>query len=605
MKSLFFIVILFLNLNAISIDFSKNSEKILLNSFMHIDREGLSFKDIKTQVNFLKSDTEHINLGFVKNTNLWVKLDFYNPTDTKITKILEIRNPLLESIILYDSEVIAKKGMLYADKQHKNINRFFEISLNSQEFKTFYLKIENSTTALRLGIFLKEKITFLEDDHYKQMIVAIFFSIIIMLFVYNLLLFGYTKENAYLFYCFYLITLIFQQATYLGISQIFLPQWLIYYDNLGVVFKVNIMYIAAAMFAKSFLQTQSFSRINKIYNAIILVAIIEIPLFGTPWFYYPEIAVLTGFTFVVFNIIASSYIYAQGYKQARFFVIGWSFLVVGFIIMIFDGLGLIIVMHKISNLIIFLTTLEAIILSLAFTDRYMILKLQKKQTDKVLIDTLQERQTVIESEIKRQTKDLETVLENKKVLLKELQHRTKNNLQLILSLVRMQADASKELDKRKYRDLEGRINAISKTHEMLYVQDDLQKIDMDEYVHELCDDLLSLSTKTLEINISIHAIHMPLQEASYIGLIINELITNTIKYVDKECIVIDLDMSLQEEKYTLSIKDNGSGFDYEKVQIAGLGIKLVNTLVQHQLNGTIETHNYDGFQYMIEYKQEF
>jgi len=601
MKLLFFILIFFLNLNAVGIDFSKNSEKILLNSSIYIDREDLSFKEILSQVDFFKSDTEHINLGFVKKTNLWVRIDFYNSQKRNITKILEIRNPLLESIRLFDSQEISKKGMLYVDKQHKNINRFFEISLEAQQSKTFYLKIENSTTALRLGIFLKDKISFLEDDHYKQMIIAIFFSIIIMLFIYNLLLFGYTKENAYLFYCFYLLTLIFQQATYLGVSQIFLPQWLIYYDNLGVVFKVNIMYIAAAMFAKSFLQTQSFSRIDKIYNAIIIVAIIEIPLFGTSWFYYPEIAVLTGFTFVVFNIIASSYIYAQGYKQARFFVIGWSFLVVGFIIMIFDGLGLITVMHKISNLIIFLTTLEAIILSLAFTDRYMILKLQKKQTDKVLIDTLQGRQTVIESEIKRQTKDLEIVLENKKVLLKELHHRTKNNLQLILSLVRMQSDNSTEQMKKNYQNLESRINAISKTHEMLYINDDLEKINMDEYLNELCRDIHNSSDKKLDINLNIEDIEMPLQEASYIGLVVNELITNSIKYVSRENISVSVEMYLADDRYMLNIRDNGDGFEYKDLNTVGIGIKLVNTLIKNQLNGKIESNNRNGFEYKIEF----
>jgi two-component sensor histidine kinase len=603
MKPLLFILIFFLNLNALSIDFSKNSEKILLNSAIYIDKENLSFNEIQSQVNFLKSDTQHLNLGFVQKTNLWIRLDFYNPQKRKITKILEIRNPLLESITLYSSREIAKKGMLYADKQHKNINRFFEISLESQEFKTFYLKVENSTTALRLGVFLKDKISFLEDDHYKQMIIAIFFSIIIILFIYNLLLFGYTKESAYLFYCFYLLTLIFQQATYLGVSQIFLPQGLTYYDNLSVVFKVNIMYIAAAMFAKSFLQTRLFPHIDKIYNTIILLAIIEVPLFGTPWFYYPEIAILTGFIFVLFNIIASIYIYLQGYKQARFFVIGWSFLVVGFIIMIFDGLGVITVMHKVSNLIIFLTTLEAIILSLAFTDRYMILKLQKKETDKVLIDTLQERQTVIESEIKRQTKDLQTVLENKKVLLKELHHRTKNNLQLILSLVRMQSDSSNELMKKSYQNLESRINAISKTHEMLYINDDLEKINMDEYLNKLCHDIDNSSDREIDINLKIYDIEMPLQEASYIGLVVNELITNSIKYVDKEKIVVSVEMYLEESRYILNIKDNGNGFEYKDLDLEslGMGIKLVNTLIKNQLNGKIESNNSNGFEYKIEF----
>ncbi len=593
---------LFIGLNATAIDFSKNSETILLESELFIDSNNLSFAQVENHTDFFPSKTEHINLGFMENTTLWVKLNFHNIQEIEIEKILEINNPLLESIILYNDEKIEKKGMLYEDRNHKSINRVFKLKLKPKEYKTYYLKVENSTTALRLGIFLKDKISFLEDDHNKQMIIAIFFSVIVMLLMYNSLLFLYTKERAYMFYCLYLVTLLFQQMTYLGVSQIFFPQWLIYYDNLNVVFKVNIMYITAAIFAKSFLQTQVYPNINRAYNIIIVVAILEIPVFGTEWFYYPEVAILTGFAFVVFNILASSYIYKQGYTQARFFVLAWSFLAVGFIIMIFDGLGLISVMQKMSNLIIFLTALEAIVLSLAFTDRYMILKIDKEKIDKILLDTLQERQKVIEFEIDNRTKDLNAVLENKKVLLKELHHRTKNNLQLILSLVRMQSDSSDDLLKEKYRDLEGRINTISKTHEMLYIKEDLQKIDMDEYIHELCSDLLSLSTKTLEININVKAIDMPLQEASYIGLVINELITNAIKYVEEESIIIDLEMSMKGDMHTLEIKDNGAGFDYEKIRTFGLGMKLVNTLVQHQLDGTIKTQNDNGFKYMIEYK---
>jgi len=601
-KFLLIFFVLLLNLNATLIDFSKNSESILLKSDVYIDTQKLSFEQIKNKNVFSPSDTEHINLGFVKDTVIWIKLEFQNPSTKNIEKILEIKNPLLESITLYDDKFIDKKGMLYADTNHKSINRFFKIEIEAKEFKTYYLKLENSTTALRFGISLKDKISFLEDDYHKQMVITIFFSVIIMLLIYNSLLFIYTRENAYIFYCFYLLTLIFQQMTYLGVSQIFLPHWFIYYDNLNVVFKVNIMYIAAAIFAKSFLQTEAYPKINRIYNLIIIAAMIEIPLFGMPEFYYPEVAILTGFLFVVFNILASIYIYKRGYTQARFFVIGWSFLVVGFIIMIFDGLGLISVMHKMSNLIIFLTALEAIVLSLAFTDRYMILKMEKEATDTVLVDTLKERQKVIEYEIERRTKDLNAVLESKKVLLRELHHRGKNNLQLILSLVRMQSDGSDEVTKSKCRDLEGRINAISKTHEILYVKEDLQKIEMQEYVRELCRDLESLSSRKLSINIQISEIYLPLQEASYIGLIINEIITNSIKYVNRDEILIDIDMSLENSMYKLTIKDNGDGFDFKSTKISGLGIKLVNTLVKHQFDGTLETDNSNGFKYMIEYK---
>ena len=588
-------------LNASVIDFTKNTQTLLQESDLYIDKENLNFEQIQSDVVFEKSLAEHINLGFVKDTALWVRLTFYNNQNISAKKILEIQNPLLESLILYDGNKTIKQGMLHLDETHRSINPIFELGLKPHETKTYYIKIENSTTALRLGIALEDEMIFIHEDHHQQLLIFIFFSIIMMLFLYNFILFIYTKERAYFYYCLYLLTLIFQQATYLGISQIYLPTWFVYYDNLSVVLKVNIMYITAAIFAKSFLLTQEYSRINKIYNFIIIAALIEIPLFGMPQFYYPEIAILTGFVFVLFNISAGIYIYKQGYTQARFFVVGWIFLAIGFALMILDGLGFISVMQDLSDLILFLTAVEAFALSLAFTDRYIILKLQKEKSDAILVDTLKERQRVIEFEIQKQTQDLHTALGNEKTLFKELHHRTKNNLQLILSLVRMQAGDTNEDVQDSFKDLEYRINAIAKTHQMLYAKDNLQEIDMREYIEELCNELENLSEKEVVILSDIHSVYMPLREASYIGLIINELVTNAIKHVNKERVQIEVKLLKIQEIFKLEIKDNGDGLMQTKNE-NGIGMKLLKTLVEEQLEGTLRIDGEGYLHYMIEFK---
>jgi two-component sensor histidine kinase len=254
-------------------------------------------------------------------------------------------------------------------------------------------------------------------------------------------------------------------------------------------------------------------------------------------------------------------------------------------------------------MILFLTALEAVVLSLAFMDRYMILKKAKDKTDKLLVDELKKRQIIIESEINKKTKNLNFALEKEKILLKELYHRSKNNLQLILSLVRMQSDRLNEKTKIKCIDLESRINAISKTYEILYAKDNLEKIDMKEYIFELCKDLENFSQISLIIDKHIDKnIYIPLQEASYIGLIINEIIINSIKYVKKENVKIFLKFNIKDNLYILSIKDNGDGFEYDKLKKTGLGIKLIETLVKHQLNGQVKTKKENGFEYVIKFK---
>ncbi len=603
MKTIFLLLIfLFANVYASPIDFTKDSETILPKSELYIDKKGLDFEQIRDSKLFHKNDTQHINLGFVKDTTLWIKLTFYNDRNSSLEKMLVIRNPLLESVILYDGDSIIKKGMLHIDSSHKHIYDAFKLTLNANETKTYYLKVQNSTTALRLGIYLEDQMIYVHEDHNQQLIIFIFFTIVIVLFIYNFLLFIYSGEKSYLYYCIYLLTLIYQQATYLGVTQIFMPQWFLYYDNIGVVFKVNIIYVAASFFAQSFLVSKKYPLIHKIYNIFIVVAIVEMPLLGTPWFYYPEIAVLTAFSFVIFNMIAGTYIYMQGCKQARFFVIGWMFLAIGYTLMILDALGIITVMQNLSNLILFVTAIEAFSLSLAFTDRYMILKKAKETSDAILVKTLQERQKVIENEIQKHTKDLNAALDNQKVLLKELHHRTKNNLQLILSLVRMQSDHATKDVKEYSENLENRINAIARMHQMLYLKDNLQQINMDEYINELSNDLESLSKKDVLINIEARQIYLPFREASYIGLILNELITNSIKYVALSNIVITIEMHREGAQCSLMYKDNGKCYDFSNQNRISIGLKLVKTLVEDQLEGTISVKMKNGCGHMIEFR---
>ena len=95
---------------------------------------------------------------------------------------------------------------------------------------------------------------------------------------------------------------------------------------------------------------------------------------GTPWFYYPEITIVTGLLFIVYNLGAGLYMYSHGNKQARFFIVGWVVLIVGFFLVIIDALGVVTIMYHFPNLILWLTVLEALFLLLAFVDKLSILR---------------------------------------------------------------------------------------------------------------------------------------------------------------------------------------------------------------------------------------
>ena len=593
---LLLLLLLFCTSVQASIDFTKDSESLIKESKIFIDSDAKSFQQMLYEAKFVPPSKKSINLGFVREKTLWIRLDFKNSTAQSVEKILQVKNPLLESVVLYDANgSVTKKGTLNLVAPRETLHSAFLLRLKPYEKRLIYLKVQTQTTALRLDIALKDKINYIKSEYQEETLIFVFLTTLFFMLFYNLVLYFYTKERVYIYYVLYLFSLICQQSTYLGITQMFFPAWFIHYDNLSVVLKVNLMYITAILFAKSFLHSHQHPKINKIYNLILLFALIEIPLFGTSWFYVPEVAIVTALIFIYFNMYAGIVIYKKGYVQARLFVLGWAFQLVGFTLMIVDGLGLISVLSNLPELIMLLTLLEAIILSLAFVDRYAIYKKEKDVSDLKLLQEMKKREQIIELEVQKATTELNHSLGNEKTLLKELHHRTKNNLQLILSLARMQADRLEGETYEKFQNLVGRINSIAKIHTLLYRQEDLEQIDIGEYIEELCCDLATLSQKNVAFEIDIENIILPVETAGYIGLITNELVTNSIKYVAKEKIVIKIEMHQEVDEYILFFKDNGEGFDAEEQTKESLGLQIIQTLVQNQLDGVLEMKKEDGF----------
>jgi len=599
----FYIFFLLFSSSLYGIDFEKNNHTLLLESEIFLDTQGLGFKDIKKSTSFYTPTTDHLNFGSVdEKSTLWIRMKFINSTNRPLKRILKFNNPLLESVIMYDGNTTKYEG-LYSGKIPRSSRHItFEVTLNPGEKKVIYFEIHHRTTALSLDISLLEPLDFLEKEHQQNIILTALFTIVGVLLLYSVIFYVYSKERVYLYYGLFLFTLLFQQATYLGIAHRFFPYWFLYYDNLTVVVQVNLIMIAAIYFAKNFLQTYKYPMIDKVYDIFLYTALIEMVIVGTPWLYIPEIAIVATLIFLYFNLFAAIYIYKQGYKQARLFIAGWLAQITGLSLIILDSLAIIPIMHKIPYLVMIFTSIEAIILSLSFIDRYNILKKEKESINADLMREYQNRQAIIEKEIFKKTNYLNDLLHNQEILLKELQHRTKNNLQLILSLVRIQSDKVDAMLKQPFQDLENRIRTIAKTHEMFYLKDDIQKINMDEYMQELCSDLVQLSQKEIILDINTHGIYIPIKEASYIGLIVNEVVTNSIKYITLSHIFIAVDLSKEKGEYILVIRDNGGGFDYENLQTQGMGLSLVKTLVENQLDGEMKIQVKNGLIYTIRFR---
>ncbi len=198
---------------------------------------------------------------------------------------------------------------------------------------------------------------------------------------------------------------------------------------------------------------------------------------------------------------------------------------------------------------------------------------------------------------------LKTALRDKEVLIRELYHRTKNNMQVIRSMLGLQASYSTNSEVKRICDEVGlKIEAMALVHKKLYQSQDLSHIQMADYITDLVqllEQTFGINRREIQIEIEAKPIAITIDKAIPCGIVINELITNAYKHAftgrDSGRIIVCFSQ-LDENILELKITDNGVGvptdFDFRSIQ--SLGIQTVFALIEHQLNGAVTFENIPG-----------
>ncbi|MDZ4726075.1 MAG: MASE3 domain-containing protein [Leptospira sp.] len=206
--------------------------------------------------------------------------------------------------------------------------------------------------------------------------------------------------------------------------------------------------------------------------------------------------------------------------------------------------------------------------------------------------------------------NLSKSLREKETLIKELYHRTKNTLQLIRSMVHIQAgqlEPNKDIDTLISKTDE-RIQSISLVHQMLYNSKDLSKINIKEYIMELTiliKKSFIINEDQIQIEMIVEEHNLLLDTAIPFGLILTELLTNSLKYAFpfNQKGKISIMLKMLGNTLHFSYKDNGVGFKMEKQEIdsSSLGLKLVETLAKEQMHGNFQMNSHPGFNFEFEF----
>ena len=213
------------------------------------------------------------------------------------------------------------------------------------------------------------------------------------------------------------------------------------------------------------------------------------------------------------------------------------------------------------------------------------------------------------AERKHAEESLAVSLKEKELLLKEIHHRVKNNLQIISSLLSLQTINTTDINaSASLRDTQNRIKSMALIHEKLYRSRDLARIDFKEYVQSLVVSLTRSYTVNpgVRISIDIGDVALDIDTAIPCGLIINELISNSLKYAFKgeKSGEIKISLTYEDGLYKLRVSDDGIGLppEIDFRNTPSLGLQLVVTLTE-QLKGSIEHITGKGTMFVITFRE--
>jgi two-component system, sensor histidine kinase PdtaS len=215
------------------------------------------------------------------------------------------------------------------------------------------------------------------------------------------------------------------------------------------------------------------------------------------------------------------------------------------------------------------------------------------------------------TERKREEEKIRASLREKEILLKEIHHRVKNNLQIISSLLNLQSAHIRDPRALEvFKEGQGRVRSMALIHEKLYQSADLARVDFSEYIRNLAAYLFrsyEVNAGAVTLNVEAEDVLLGVDTAIPCGLIINELVSNSLKHAFPGATRGAINITLRPgggERLTLCVSDDGVGLPegFDLLDTPSLGLQLVNTLAR-QLGGEVEVGDGAGARFSITFRK--
>jgi two-component system, NtrC family, sensor kinase len=397
-------------------------------SFLEDKDNNFSFHHVRSSRAYMPFDKDIVNFQVSKST-FWLKLTVRNNGSTS-NNLIEIIQPLLEEVYLYSPisnspnkyRLIrqGEKFPFFKRTYDQSVNFLFKLDLDPGETKTFYLRVRGHKQILMpIRIIQEEKL--IGEVSNQTLWFGIYCGIVIVMFLYNLFVYYSIKDRSYLYYVLHTFFIGLTQASLIGFTYKYLWPDSPWFGNYSVFLFTCLVSIVGVQFLIEFMHIRKIAPkiyvLLKFFQLIYLVFIISSLLgfysftFGLILFTQPIVAIII--------LIISIYLYKQGYAEAKYYLIGWSSLMVGIVIYVLKDYGVLPYNTFTAYSILFGSAAEVTLLSFALADKINIFKQDKERSQEETLNALKENERIIreqnlilEEKVKERTEALETTNHN-------------------------------------------------------------------------------------------------------------------------------------------------------------------------------------------------
>ncbi len=590
-------------LYSMNIDQNTSSVSILKQCEVFLDSyPPLSKKEVEKQ-QFHPIDTDIINIGISPNSTVWVRCRFTNTSSKTLTKVLENENSEIEKLTIYDGNNTILEGQFYKQPSAYFTNPNYTFTLQPYESKTLLLSAHSEISNFIIKLVLWNTEDFIHYTYKNLIMIFIFFAVIITLLLYNLILYFFTLSKVYLYYVLYLIGVLFFESFNLGIAQLyFFNDTVNILITKGTMVYIVLLVIPMILFTMEFLDTQRFAKIHfwlKFY--LYLLPLVALLSYDNILFDLNVMVIF--FPLSILMISAGVYAYLKGTTEAVVYLLGWSFIIISLTLSILQSLGMINLFEHFRYINEVAFALETFIFSIALAYRIKNLNKQKEILNEKLLAMQKSEQLRLQNLVEQQTRKLQASLEEKEILFKELQHRVKNNLSMVISLLELQIHNAVLQDTKKELTITcNRINSFAKLYELLYLNENTIQLPTHQYFEAIVETIKVNFNKDVDVIYDIQ-VNISLQDLIYCGLILNELITNSFKYAFKKTGFIKISVYKKDDTIYMSVYDNGKGY-IKQPKSSSLGLTIVETLSKKQLRANLSIENSEGTRVTLSWKEK-